>query len=85
MVGKNKKHESLVEIQSHSRGMTIQISQPKANTTFFFNFFLFFFFLIFWPGSAACEILVPQAGIKPVPPALEVWSLNHWPARAVHR
>ena len=47
MVGKNKKHESLVEIQSHSRGMTIQISQPKANTTFFFNFFLFFFFFNF--------------------------------------
>ena len=25
-----------------------------------------------------CGILVPQTGIEPVPPALAVWSLNHW-------
>ena len=28
-------------------------------------------------------ILVPQPGIKPAPPALEVWSLNHWTTREV--
>ena len=27
------------------------------------------------------EFLVPQPGIKPVLPALEVWSLNHWTSR----
>ena len=28
-------------------------------------------------------ILVPQPGIEPVPPAVEVWSLNHWTMREV--
>ena len=31
----------------------------------------------------ACGILVPQPGIKPVPPAVEVQSLNNWTAREV--
>lgn len=26
----------------------------------------------------AGRILVPQPGIKPVPPTVKVWSLNHW-------
>ena len=34
----------------------------------------------FFPGRA-CVILVTQPGIKPVNPALEAWSLNHWSAR----
>ena len=42
--------------------------------------FLFFFF---WPRHAACGILASRPGIKPVPPALEAWSLNHWTAREV--
>ena len=25
----------------------------------------------------------PRAGLEPVPPALEAWSLNHWTARVV--
>ena len=32
---------------------------------------------------AACDILVPQPGIEPVPPALEAWSLNHWTTKEV--
>ena len=36
---------------------------------------------IFWPFCEACRILVPQPGIKPTPPALEVWILNHWITR----
>ena len=31
---------------------------------------------VFWPHQAACGILVPQPGIKPMPPALAAWSLN---------
>ena len=31
----------------------------------------------------ACGILFPRPGIEPVPPAVEVWSLNHWTAREV--
>ena len=36
-----------------------------------------FFTLIFWLHHMACRILVPQPGIKPAPPALEMQSLNH--------
>ena len=28
-------------------------------------------------------ILVPQPGMEPMPPAVEVWSLNHWTFREV--
>ena len=29
----------------------------------------------------ACRILVPQPGIKPIPPAVEAQCVNHWPTR----
>ena len=35
---------------------------------------------LFWE---ACRTLVPQSGIEPTPPAVEVQSLNHWLAREV--
>ena len=41
------------------------------------------FFLSFWTHSAAHGILVPQLGIEPVPPAVEVQSLNHRTAMKV--
>ena len=31
----------------------------------------------------ACEVLVPQLGTEPAPPALAAQSLNHWAAREV--
>ena len=31
----------------------------------------------------ACGILAPQLEIKPAPPALEAWGLNHWTTREV--
>ena len=34
--------------------------------------------IIFLPSHVACGILVPQAGIKSVSPAVKVQSLNHW-------
>ena len=40
-------------------------------------------FLFF--GHLACGILVPPPRIKPVSPALEVWSLNCWTAREKFR
>jgi len=42
--------------------------------------YLYFIFSFLWgrPCHVACGILVLQPGIKPSPPALEVWSLNHW-------
>ena len=42
-------------------------------------FYLFYFIIIFRrPCHGACGILVPQTGIEPVPPAMEVRSPNHW-------
>ena len=35
----------------------------------------------FWSHCAACGILVPQPGIEPTPPTVEVWSPNHWTPR----
>ena len=40
-----------------------------------------FFKKNFWPSHTACGILVPRPGIKPVPPAMEAQSPNHWTAR----
>ena len=34
--------------------------------------------MFIWLHCIACGVLVPQSGIKPVPLAVEVWSLNHW-------
>ena len=48
---------------------------------FYYSFYLF----IFWPCYTACGILVLQAGIEPVPPAVEAQSPNHWIAREFPR
>ena len=42
-----------------------------------------YFFFFFWLCHMACRILVPQPGTEPVPPAVEVQSLNHRAAREV--
>ena len=47
----------------------------------FLGYLHFFFFLIFWPCHAAPGILVPQPGMEPMAPALEVQSLNRWTTR----
>ena len=41
------------------------------------------FVCLFWPCHVACGILVPRPGMEPIPPAVEVRSLNHWTAREV--
>ena len=33
-------------------------------------------FIYFWPHLEACEIFIPQTGIEPMSPAVEVWSLT---------
>ena len=38
------------------------------------------FFFFFWL-TVACRISGPQSGIEPMPPAVEVWSSNHWTTR----
>ena len=37
---------------------------------------IFIYLIYLSVGYVACRILVPQPGIEPVPPALEVWSLK---------
>ena len=51
----------------------------------FYLLFKFFkkFTFIFQLHYAACGILAHQRGIKPMPPALEAWSLKHWSTREV--
>ena len=44
---------------------------------------VYIFMYLFWPSRAACGILVSWLGIKPLPPALEAWGLNHWTPREV--
>ena len=39
--------------------------------------------LVCLPHHIVCEIRVPWPGIEPVPPEVEVQSLNHWTARDV--
>ena len=39
--------------------------------------------LVFIFGHVARRILVPQPGIEPTSPAVEVWILNHWPTKEV--
>ena len=43
----------------------------------------FFVCFCFWLHYEACWILVLLLRIKPLPPALRTWSLNHWPTREV--
>ena len=53
--------------------MTMPLPLPRA----------YFFKKIFWGGlhPAACRILVHWPGTEPIPPAVEIWSLNHWTSR----
>ena len=51
----------------------------------FKKIFCILFIIIFWPHHMACGILVPWPGIKPVPPAVEAQSTNHWSTREVLR
>ena len=41
----------------------------------------FWVFCFVWPPHVACGILIPRPGIKPMLPAVEAWSPNHWTAR----
>ena len=58
---------------SHSVAWLPRDISPRVFTVFFF----------FWLRCVACGILVPRPGIKPVPHAVEVQSLNHWTTREV--
>ena len=42
---------------------------------------IIFIIFISWPCHGAGGILVPQLGMEPMPPAVDVQSPNHWDAR----
>ena len=50
----------------------------------YLSIYLSTYLYIFIPHCAACGILVPPQGIKPMPPELGARSLNHWTTREVH-
>ena len=53
---------------------------------FFFNSnfsFLFYLFIYFWPHCMTYGILVPQAGIEPIPLSLEARCLDNWTTEEV--
>ena len=60
-----------------------KITFVKISINLMRKIFLFNFNFNFWLHCAACGILVPQPGIEPVPPALEVQSLNYRSAKEV--
>ena len=46
-------------------------------------YFISGIYLFIYLGHATrlAGILIPRPGIEPVPPAVEMWSPNHWTAR----
>ena len=55
------KHQSEFYLAFFSLGCEGQRSEREACVLFFY----------FWPCHGACEVLVPQPGIEPLPPAVE--------------
>ena len=43
--------------------------------------FCVFYFVFSWLHQEAGGILIPDLRTEPVPPTMEVRSLNHWPTR----
>ena len=53
--------------------LLLRLSQDVGTVLYFRSFFLL----------AACKILAPWPGLKPMSPAVEAWNLNHWTVREV--
>ena len=74
--------EVLSQIHANIYPLTCTLVAQGENTNseilIFVSVSLFFFFFF---GHMACRVLIPQPGIEPVSPVVEVWSLNHWTAR----
>ena len=56
-------------------------SKPLTRHKILWHIFKIFFKLFFRSHHVACGIFVPQPGIDPTPPRVEVWCLNLWTAR----
>ena len=64
-------------------GTIVNSFYKHSCTGCFVNLSLHIVFPIFWLDCTACRILVPRAGIKPVPQAVEEQSVNHLTTREV--
>ena len=88
-MGQFSLHPFVAQHQPYLEDQSRQTANGQAEL-FFFNslfkkisFYFIYLFLFFWSCHAACGILVPWPGIKPVPHAVEEQSLNHWTTREV--
>ena len=62
--------------------LTLHAQHPHTYTVLVIPHFFSFSFSFFW--HVACRILLPQPGIKLMPPAMEAWCLNlNWTTREV--
>ena len=71
-----------LEVPCKAEGMDDVFTENSDECLILGVIFLFFSFS-FWPLCTAYQILVPQSGIEPMPPAVEVQSLNHCTTREV--
>ena len=83
--GRSKQKLSLVWPLINTEGLSCALSTLMKIIIIIFligsiRTFLIYLFL-YWPCHAASGILVPWLGIESMPPAVEVWSPNHWTAR----
>ena len=58
--------------------MAVRSYQSYCTLLHFLCGFSFSFSFLAGLHSTACQILAPGPGIEPVPPAVKVWSPNHW-------
>ena len=58
-------------------------SSDQASVEFLFPCPALLLVCFFWWGGALQKIIVPQLVMELMPPALDVWSLNHWTVKEV--
>ena len=78
---------SLFHTQTHTHPLKREIKQNLSLSFYLSCTSNFFFFLAMphslWDLTSITRGQTCAPGIKPVPPALEAWSLNHWRAKKV--
>ena len=81
-VRRRVQRELLFVLHSHQTVRFLRLATENIYVCVYIYIYIFFFFLSFfvfvWLCFAACRILVPIPGFKPVPSAMEVCSLSHW-------
>ena len=74
----------LFEVGWVPRSQQGQLSFFLLDSIYLVLLLLFHLFCISCLCGEACGIVVPWPGVEPVPPAVELQSLNHWTTREVH-